>query len=504
MRRKILSTLGMGTVLLLSSAVLAGGPAHAGTLGVSSTALDNYLLGMSYDKDKLLTHQGDKVTNVPPNQSEEKDGKFIVLTREKKSLSTRTADIAAVGANEDKTYPGALLQANVSLLDNNPTLISAQRAPATLSVDLPGMTGSTNSIVVKQPSTSSARAGVNTLLERWNARTATTYPTIPARIQYDETMAYSMSQLKAKFGLSFDKVASPLNIDFSGVASGDKQIQVVNFKQIYYTVSMDAPISPGAVFDASVTPEDLRARGVSNANPAAYVSSVSYGRSMYIKLETESRSTQVQAAFSAAIKGGGVSGDTEVQHILNNTSFSAVILGGDSSDATKVISGKVSDLKQIIQDGSRYGRLSPGAPISYSTSFLKDNQPATVNNTSDYVETKATEFSRGRISLQHKGWYVARYDISWDELSHDKTGKEVLTRMNWSQNGVGKTAPFGAEIHLKGNARHVKVRIQENTGLVWEGWRTIYDKEGLQLVGNRAITISGTTLQPSVAEDIQN
>ncbi|MEV7420731.1 thiol-activated cytolysin family protein [Streptomyces sp. NPDC089919] len=504
MRRQIPRILGVSTVVLLGGTLLGGGPASASTSGTTAgSALNDYVLGMTYDKNQLLTHQGDKVTTVPPNSSAEKDGKFVVLSRQKKSLSNLTADIAAIGANEDKTFPGALLKANPALLENNPTLISAPRAPATLSVDLPGMTGKSSSVVVKQPSTSSVRAGVNTLLERWNADAAPTYPTIPARIQYEEAMAYSMSQLKATFGMSFDKVAAPLNIDFSSVAAGDKQVQVVSFKQVYYTVSMNAPDSPASVFDSSVTPQDLSARGVSRTSPPAYVSSVAYGRSMYVKLETGSRSDKVQAAFSAALKGVGAGGDVEVENILKNTTFSAVVLGGDASAATKVVSGKVDDLKKIIQEGSTYGRLSPGVPISYTTSFLKDNEPATIVNNSDYVETRATEYSGGRITLQHNGWYVARYDISWDELSHDSRGNEVLTHRTWADNGRGKTAPFGTEIQLHGNARNVKIRIEENTGLIWEGWRTVYDKDHLPLVGNRAITVSGTTLQPSVSESVQ-
>ncbi|MBS8097822.1 alveolysin, partial [Streptococcus suis] len=108
---------------------------------------------------------------------------------------------------------------------------------------------------------------------------------------------------------SFEKIAVPLDINFDAVNSGEKQVQIVNFKQIYYTVSVDEPESPSKLFAEGTTVEDLKRNGITDEVPPVYVSSVSYGRSMFIKLETSSRSTQVQAAFKAAIKGVDISGN---------------------------------------------------------------------------------------------------------------------------------------------------------------------------------------------------
>ncbi|PRH79841.1 alveolysin [Streptomyces solincola] len=476
-------------------------PASAAVPTDGKAELNDYISGLSYDKNQILTFQGEKVTNVPPTEGQQQNGQFVVLSREKKSLSNPTVDIAAISSNADKTYPGAILQANGGLVENSPTLVSAGRAPETISVDLPGMAGK-NSTVVKQPSNSSVQSGINTLLERWNADNAPSYPNIPARIQYDKSMAYSMSQLKAKFGSSFTKLAAPLNIDFSAVASGKKQVEIVNFRQIYYTVSVDAPNKPADVFAPDVTPADLKKRGVTSETPPVYVSNVSYGRSMYVKLETDSKSEKVQEAFDVAFKGGEAHADTEVKNILKNTSFSAVVLGGDAGDATKAVSGNMDDLQKVIQKGSRYGRLNPGVPISYTTSFLKDNAPATIQNYSEYVETKARAYDSGELKLDHKGAYVARFFVDWDEVSYDEAGKEVLTPRHWSENGKSKTAHFSTSIHLNGNVRNLRVKINECTGLAWEWWRTVYDKQDLPLVKARTIKIGGTTLHPSVSDEV--
>ncbi|WP_193441599.1 thiol-activated cytolysin family protein, partial [Streptococcus suis] len=89
-------------------------------------------------------------------------------------------------------------------------------------------------------------------------------------LQYDETMAYSMSQLKTKFGTSFEKIAVPLDINFDAVNSGEKQVQIINFKQIYYTVSVDEPESPSKLFAEGTTVEDLQRNGITDEVPPVY------------------------------------------------------------------------------------------------------------------------------------------------------------------------------------------------------------------------------------------
>ena len=106
-----------------------------------------------------------------------------------------------------------------------------------------------------------------------------------------------MEQLKVKFGSDFEKTGNSLDIDFNSVHSGEKQIQIVNFKQIYYTVSVDAVKNPGDVFQDTVTVEDLKQRGISAERPLVYISSVAYGRQVYLKLETTSKSDEVEAAL---------------------------------------------------------------------------------------------------------------------------------------------------------------------------------------------------------------
>ncbi|MHC9335889.1 thiol-activated cytolysin family protein, partial [Clostridium perfringens] len=73
-------------------------------------------------------------------------------------------------------------------------------------------------------------------------------------------------------------------------------------KTIFYTVISDLPINPSDIFYDSVTFNDLKKKGVSNEAPPLMVSNVSYGRTIYVKLETTSSIKEVQAALKALIK----------------------------------------------------------------------------------------------------------------------------------------------------------------------------------------------------------
>lgn len=490
---------GLVLSLLMAIALLM----QPASIYADNSEIDNYIASLSYNPTEILKSNGEKYENILPRESQFKDGKFVVVTREKKQISNASSDISIMNSTSNKIYPGTLLLADNKLVENNPTILSVARAPMTLSVDLPGLTGGRNSVVVERPSKSATQSAINELLDTWNTEASKNYPNIPARLQYTETMAYDMNQLKVKFGTSFEKLSVPLNIDFSAIHSGEKQTQIVNFKQIYYTVSMDTPMNPSSVFDAFVSKQDLINRGVSNETPPVYVSDVSYGRSMYIKLETNSKNTEVKNAFAAAIKGVDISQNSEYQNILNNTSFSAIILGGEAGQSSKVVHGNINDLKQLIQDGANYDRTNPGVPISYSTSFLKDNKQAIIQNHSDYIETKASSYDQGVLTLHHKGAYVIRYNITWDEISHDDKGNEVVIKREWKKNHDRLTAGFRTSIPLKGNVRNLKVEIEGATGLVWEPWRTSYEKENLTLHKELVLVNSGTTLNQKVTEVVE-
>ena len=462
--------------------------------------LNKYLFGLNYDKTNILTRRGEAIENYTNTSTKQQGNEFVVVEKVKKNLSNGSADVA-INGNGD-IFLGALFKANQDLLENKPQQISLDRSKGRISVDLPGMVGG-DSYVDANPTVSGMQEGVNTLLNRWHEKYAAKNPA-PARMQYESTSAYSMNQLKAKFGSDFEKVGVNLKIDFEAVNKGEKQIEVVDFKQVYYTANFDAPKNPSDVFASGVTVDQLKARGIDENTPPVYVSSVSYGRQMYVKFETTSKSTELKAAINAVIKGVPIKPESEWARVLKNTTVTVSIVGGNADGAARVVTGTVEDLKKLIQEGATFSTQNPAVPISYKTAFLKDNQVATIQSNTDYIETKVTSYKNGFLNLHHKGAYIARYYVYWDEVTYDKDGIESIRSRQWEDNGKSRTAGFQTEIQFRGNVRNIRVKIQEKTGLVWEPWRTVYNRSDLPLVQKRTIVNSGTTIRPKYDEKVEN
>lgn len=462
--------------------------------------LNNYLFGLNYDKLNILTRKGETLENYTNTSTKQQGNEFVVVEKVKKNLSNGSADVAMNGNGD--IFLGALFKANQDLLENKPQQISLDRSKGRISVDLPGMVGG-DSYVDATPTASGMQEGVNTLLNRWHEKYAAKNPA-PARMQYESTSAYSMNQLKAKFGSDFEKVGVNLKIDFEAVNKGEKQVEVVDFKQIYYTANFDAPKNPSDVFAPGVTVDQLKARGIDETTPPVYVSSVSYGRQMYVKFETTSKSTELKAAINAVIKGVPIKAESEWARVLKDTTVTVSIVGGNADGAARVVTGTVEDLKKLIQEGATFSTQNPAVPISYKTAFLKDNQVATIQSNTDYIETKVTSYKNGYLKLHHKGAYIARYYVYWDEVTYDKDGVESIRSRQWEDNGKNRTAGFQTELQFRGNVRNIRVKIQEKTGLVWEPWRTVYNRTDLPLVQKRTIVNSGTTLRPKYDEKVEN
>lgn len=462
--------------------------------------LNNYLFGLNYDKLNILTRKGEALENYTNTSTKQQGNEFVVVEKVKKNLSNGSADVA-INGNGD-IFLGALFKANQDLLENKPQQISVDRKKGRISVDLPGMVGG-DSYVDAKPTVSGMQEGVNTLLNRWHEKYAAKNPA-PARMQYESTSAYSMNQLKAKFGSDFEKVGVNLKIDFDAVHKGEKQIEVVDFKQVYYTANFDAPKNPSDVFAPGVTVDQLKARGIDEKTPPVYVSSVSYGRQMYVKFETTSKSTELKAAINAVIKGVPIKPDSEWARVLKDTTVTVSIVGGNADGAARVVTGTVEDLKKLIQEGATFSTQNPAVPISYKTAFLKDNQVATIQSNTDYIETKVTSYKNGYLNLHHKGAYIARYYVYWDEVTYDKDGIESIRSRQWEDNGKNRTAGFQTELQFRGNVRNLRVKIEEKTGLAWEPWRTVYYRTELPLVQKRTITNYGTTIRPKYTEEIEN
>jgi len=323
------------------------------------------------------------------------DGDYACTTQ---SLTeTRQYDrIVAYAANSDSLYPGALLGAD-SVVSGLFTQVVLPRAPATISVSLENL-GGTKQAAIAEPSLSAYRDALSGILD------AEITGSTPANLSSEIEQVHSEQQLnmalgvQASWGLGIASLKSSFDFSNQDVLSR----YVVRYTQAYYTVDLDAPGSPSAVLGGEVTLGDVEAK-MGSANPPVYVSSVTYGRLVVFTFESRYSSEEMSAALDFAYSGGvDVSGDVSVTYkdILSQSKITAFILGGDAGAAAQTIDS-YDALIDFIKTGGNYSRQSPGAPIAYKLSYLKDNSPARMAFSTDYEVRDCVRVSQKvRVTLQ--------------------------------------------------------------------------------------------------------
>lgn len=481
-------------VVALSACMLFQPAAVLAETGSNSEGIDRGVFNLDYNKYEVLANQGDVIQNVVPKEGYNENGKFIVLEHKKRSLGTSPVDISVVDSIMDRTYPGALLLADDDFTKNRPTALVTERKPIDITIDLPGL-GKKNTVTVENPSFGTVNAAINEMIDTWSDEDSSTH-TIPARTQYSEIMVHSKNQLKMGLNVDINVVEQLLGINFEAITKGEQKYMVASYKQIFYTVSAKLPNMPSDLFGEDVSMKELKGKGIGDDSPPVMVNNVAYGRTIYVVLKSNSQSDRVEAAFKALIKGQRIEAGSEFESILEDSSYSLVVLGGDSHEHNQLITTDFEKIRSIIKDNASFSLKNPGYPISYTSSFIKDNALAAVHNQTDYVETTAKEYTKGKVILDHSGAYVAQFDVQWDEVSYDENGKEILIHKQWGGSNRDKTAHYSTVINIPANSKNLRILARECTGLAWEWWRTVVDEVNVPIAGTVKVSIWGTTLHP--------
>jgi hypothetical protein len=97
------------------------------------------------------------------------------------------------------------------------------------------------------------------------------------------------------------------------------------------------------------------------------------------------------------------------------------------------------------------------------------------------------------IKIIHDGFYIGHFDVSWDE-----PGKPNNT---WKQ--YGKTRGWQDTIALPGDATNIRLKIQNDTGLVWQPQREIFNRVLQPSDLNKCYRVTGTTLSSGYDNNCQ-
>jgi len=253
-------------------------------------------------------------------------------------------------------FPGNLLQ-GATLDWPTPLPIGVARTGGTISLML---SGETSAITRTLPRISSD----------WVAQTARDIvgkagAALAARTTWSTSRVAAREQLGLGLHTPIDHLAPEVRAAFLYKSDVAYRRVLVALTQAYYTVDFALPADAAELFDPEITPEEL-ARHIRPDNPATFVSSVTYGRVLYLLVQSTSSYEDMEAAIDATLRAA-VSGEALAEEAVQISELEGLrvggyALGGDGAKACQAVASGVDDLARIIAEGAR---VSTGTPVSY-------------------------------------------------------------------------------------------------------------------------------------------
>ncbi|MDC8004205.1 thiol-activated cytolysin family protein [Aureisphaera galaxeae] len=396
-----------------------------------ANSITEYILSLTYSPDVMLNVQdtgglssertltAEDVTTSSPNQ-----GTVVECQVADYSLESNFDDVAILRPTNGIIYPGALVVGNQGLLDGAPDPFAVSRAPATLRLDLPGI-GTNGNITIDDPARNSeVQAGIDEALEWWNDNSYEEGYVNAANSTYQAATSYSSTQLSLDIGLNAEWATGAIASQFEYESNTERRVASMVFKQVFYTVTMDTPQSPGSVFGSGTSLSQVEAI-MTASNPPAYVASVSYGRIIMVRMETTNMDTSVSLdavlEYSSGLNNGTGEINATYDQVLRESTLNIITIGGNAEVATSAVeASNIEDgpggLNYIITgDNAVYSRDNPGVPIAYSIRYLKDNSLAKMGYTTDYriEQCGSYGFSHDEITVTNDSFHDIRFRIKY-------------------------------------------------------------------------------------------
>lgn len=460
--------------------------------GPDYDAINDYVRNLTYNPDEQLAYTGEKITSFKKKIGAlNRDNSYVVVSRKLRSVDKGRADIGVLTNSESTTFPGQLFVANENLVNNNPTVVMADRADLVFTVNLPGL--DKDASFVTYPDFEHYKSGLDQVLKTYFTR----YPPdshqgVESRFTSEHFFVHSKDELRVRLGLEVRGTSFESSTDFDAVTRDEKTIMISKFSQVFFTVSVSLPHNPADLFGPRVSLQELK-RKFDSTKPPALVSSVSYGRQIYVKIETTSTGSETKAALEGYISqptsaSANISSELNKTHNLENFKMDIMSFGGSDGHIYLLETESREKIDELLIKYGKFGPGNVGLPLSFKTVFIKDNAVATVKCSTQYVETTREVFTSGTIDLEHRGWFIVSYQIEWDEVVFDEGGKASFVHRTFHDNNRNILAPYVGQIHLNGNTENIDISVWVRG---FFSWYKVVEQRGIPLVRNRKLIIDG-------------
>ena len=402
----------------------------AALLTLSSTAL----LAQSYPKHSDITDALESNTTTTTYKKgiklpKDEPPPYVIsgdmayeLRREKASKSSSSSEIFA--ENLENIYPGAVVYADESLADGDPTLVGLAYGTVTVRVDFNTGKSSSKSGVKNSPE--AIQKAIHDIL---NSMDKAYYP--PVSYDYKTSYASSIEELAADMGVSVNFLSASAKITASTKSKKVTVTKVEDYTQTYYTVSITQESDKSKYFGEKVTGNDV-AKKMKKA-PLAIITSVTYGRRAYHIKEYSSSNFKVNAKEDANAYGQKA---FSTQDITKKSKVSNERLWVSGSDATSsgASLGKQSSIRDAIAKNLKFDpATSQGAPLYYVVRYLSTGKTATIKTTDEYWLTEYVPMLRTvNVTLHNNCTHVAgaacKVRLDYNVVKFNKKGEKVRVK----------------------------------------------------------------------------
>ncbi len=389
-----------------------------------ASSINEYLLGLNYDGNELLEV---KNTGGLPNARHETsssqgntppvNGQTAFCSTVNWSLDSNFDDVAILRPNIDAVYPGALVSANDNMLEGVPDPLSIEKGAYTLRINLPGI-GQNGVLNIQNPSKSVVDTKIDNALQWWYTNAGDNE--VPANSVYSSANLYSSMQVSRDIGLNLSWADNNVAAQLDFTNTTERRVATMSFKQVFFSVTMDTPLSPAHMLGNTLTLEDVQAR-ITDELPAAYVSSVSYGKILVLRMETEYTEETADIDLSAVLDYSvnvDATYDEEKESIIASSTFKLLSIGGNAEVGVSPISssdftsGPGGFIDAITGSNALLSANNPGVPIAYTMRFLRDNSLAKMGYNTDYSVEQcdpSANFVHEDVNVENNSYHDTRF-----------------------------------------------------------------------------------------------
>nr|MBP9665105.1 hypothetical protein [Pyrinomonadaceae bacterium] len=108
----------------------------------------------------------------------------------------------------------------------------------------------------------------------------------------------------------------------------------------------------------------------------------------------------------------------------------------------------------------------------------------------DFTTEDCKELDNIWVKVIHSGAYIAHFTATWNEP--DPNNLEQVVQKERKEHG--KTSGYQVKFDFPGDATNIRLKMENDTGLVWQPQREILSRVLLPVDYNKCYTVHGTTL----------